>query len=445
MDAVQRLGQVEGIKVFLNFAFKGAYSIPNIFYTSKILEIQLFGRKFLFLFEKNLIEKFMSYPRQFDKTPIEKRLNDFSAPFAAMEYSEEFISHRALIGRMLKSELIRILEKTIEEQVSIAVREVSTQNTDIADGRVLTRRIAKRIALKALFGQVCTRHLNILHHLDKRATAVQSRGVGRSIFSPSTYRPFAFHKKYKEELMKIVEDSYKLALDSDADCLAVSLTDRAQDLNSKRHEIYNVLYSLINFITNVPASSLYWTLCESTVYQRFPSAGSGIPSRIHFNEFSKEDKNILNEHIFETLRLYPPAFSLGRIVRNAETADGESSDLIRDFKLKNNDYVVVPLYVLHRHSALWNNPLEYMPERWRQISQPLKKDGYLPFGYGSRQCLGMASALHMIQAVIRCISRDYHVYFTGDATDPRYFRPRVGLTSTSMIPTKTLNFRLVSR
>ena len=51
----------------------------------------------------------------------------------------------------------------------------------------------------------------------------------------------------------------------------------------------------------------------------------------------------------------------------------------------------VPLYVMGRDPALFDDPLEYKPERW--MRGDTNKSSYhafasQPFGFGTRMCLG---------------------------------------------------------
>lgn len=96
--------------------------------------------------------------------------------------------------------------------------------------------------------------------------------------------------------------------------------------------------------------------------------------------------------IEEAMRLYPPAPGLS--ARQA-IADDE----ICGRKVKKGRMVLIFPWVLHRHEALWDDPLRFDPERFgpeRSAGRP--RFAYLPFGGGPRICIG--AQLAMMEATI---------------------------------------------
>ncbi len=81
----------------------------------------------------------------------------------------------------------------------------------------------------------------------------------------------------------------------------------------------------------------------------------------------------------ETLRLYPPAWILGRdALRELE---------IGGWRIRKGATVLVSQLVLHRSAEYFEEPLQFKPERWLQ-PPVLPQFAYFPFGGGSRKCLG---------------------------------------------------------
>ncbi len=92
----------------------------------------------------------------------------------------------------------------------------------------------------------------------------------------------------------------------------------------------------------------------------------------------------------ETMRLYPPVWSLGRKVVEDEVVDG--------WLLKKNSMVFISPWALHRHPDFWDAPLTFNPERWN-VEDPRRAHGaYLPFSMGQRKCIGDTFA--MVEAVL---------------------------------------------
>jgi cytochrome P450 len=91
----------------------------------------------------------------------------------------------------------------------------------------------------------------------------------------------------------------------------------------------------------------------------------------------------------EALRLYPPAAFLSRTAQAADT--------LTDREIRPGDTVILPIYALHRHHLLWQNPDAFDPSRFAD-PKSVDRFAYLPFGDGPRICIGASFALQ--EAVI---------------------------------------------
>jgi cytochrome P450 len=91
----------------------------------------------------------------------------------------------------------------------------------------------------------------------------------------------------------------------------------------------------------------------------------------------------------EALRLYPPAAFLSRTAQARDTLLGR--------EVRKGDTVILPIYALHRHHALWQDPDAFRPARFDGRAK-VDRFAYLPFGDGPRICIGASFALQ--EAVI---------------------------------------------
>ena len=93
--------------------------------------------------------------------------------------------------------------------------------------------------------------------------------------------------------------------------------------------------------------------------------------------------------IKEALRLYPPAAFISRTALGA--------DMLQDREVRKGDTVMLPIYALHRHHLLWENPDHFDPDRF---APGIEHDrfAYIPFGDGPRVCIGAHFA--MVEAKI---------------------------------------------
>ena len=103
--------------------------------------------------------------------------------------------------------------------------------------------------------------------------------------------------------------------------------------------------------------------------------------------------------IFETLRLYPPAWAFIRIAA--------AKDMIGGHEIKPGDKIVMLPYLVHHSEKYWEAPEEFRPERFDAGKEKSRvKYSYLPFGAGKRFCVGgqmaqMEATLALSQLVRR--------------------------------------------
>jgi unspecific monooxygenase len=103
----------------------------------------------------------------------------------------------------------------------------------------------------------------------------------------------------------------------------------------------------------------------------------------------------------EALRLYPPAFTLARLARRADTAGG--------IAIPARAVVLIAPWVLHRHRRLWDQPEKFDPARFLPGAPPPERCAYLPFGMGPRVCIGAQFALTEATLVLAAMIRAFHI------------------------------------
>ncbi len=88
----------------------------------------------------------------------------------------------------------------------------------------------------------------------------------------------------------------------------------------------------------------------------------------------------------ESMRLYPPAYFIGRLAIEPLTLGG--------YDLAAGATVGMSPFVAHRDPRFWEGPEEFRPERWMSGEcEDLPKFAYFPFGGGPRVCIGNAFAM----------------------------------------------------
>ena len=83
----------------------------------------------------------------------------------------------------------------------------------------------------------------------------------------------------------------------------------------------------------------------------------------------------------ESMRLYPPIWSTGRMTFEPITLGG--------YDIPAGAILIAPQLVIHRDPRWFEAPLEFRPDRWTpEFKEKLPRFAYYPFGGGPRLCIG---------------------------------------------------------
>jgi|1185.fasta_scaffold01455_2 cytochrome P450 len=87
----------------------------------------------------------------------------------------------------------------------------------------------------------------------------------------------------------------------------------------------------------------------------------------------------------ESMRLYPPAWAMGRYALN--------DFRLGDYSLPAKTTVLMSQFIMHRDARFFPDPLRFDPERFTPEAKTRRtKFTYFPFGAGARQCVGESFA-----------------------------------------------------
>jgi len=115
-------------------------------------------------------------------------------------------------------------------------------------------------------------------------------------------------------------------------------------------------------------------------------------------EAIRQDPARASQVFDEVLRLYPPAWVITR--RAQEDVD------IEGYRIPKGSLVIVSPWLVHRHPSVWDNAKIFNPDRF---SDGVPLLGYLPFGTGTRICIGREMARFEGPLVLEHIVRNWDV------------------------------------
>ena len=113
-------------------------------------------------------------------------------------------------------------------------------------------------------------------------------------------------------------------------------------------------------------------------------------------------------HLEETMRLYPPAYLIVRMAREADRLPGVET------AVEAGGLISMAPWVLHRHRTLWTDPEAFDPGRFMPDAPAPDRFAYMPFGAGPRICVGARFALAEGVLVLARLLRDVRLAFEGD-------------------------------
>jgi cytochrome P450 len=115
--------------------------------------------------------------------------------------------------------------------------------------------------------------------------------------------------------------------------------------------------------------------------------------------------------VAEALRLYPPSYAIARQAI-------EDVDVGLGARLAAGDVIIASPWVLHRDRRWWVQADRFAPERWDGVDPRRPQRAFLPFGAGTRMCVGEAFAWTEAVLVVATILRRWDLTATGPLPQP---------------------------
>jgi cytochrome P450 len=111
--------------------------------------------------------------------------------------------------------------------------------------------------------------------------------------------------------------------------------------------------------------------------------------------------------MMESMRLYPPAYGLGRQAVRASEVAGHA--------VARNDIFIAPTWVVHRDARWFEEPAAFRPDRWaKDLAQRLPRFAYFPFGGGPRLCIGQPFAMLEALIILSTIAQSWKLSLVPD-------------------------------
>eukprot|EP01080_Neovahlkampfia_damariscottae_P006897 gene6897-11059_t len=215
---------------------------------------------------------------------------------------------------------------------------------------------------------------------------LQSKNLSKRNSHTTFDLSFHFLLNYSERMMDEIIDGNHQKIDNLIGNL-LDLYDVKEENIEEKLKIIDILTTSI--FKNIEKTSFITSCCLFEL-----SRNEEIQEKLR-NEILNEKKlglkndNYLNMVIKETLRLYPCFFAYGRTTKK-ETQ-------ILNYLIPKNTFILLFPYGCQKAEEYFEQPNEFKPERFEK--EP--KEGYFPFGYGERKCLGEDLVYQEIKIIIQ--------------------------------------------
>lgn len=126
----------------------------------------------------------------------------------------------------------------------------------------------------------------------------------------------------------------------------------------------------------------------------------------------------------ESMRLYPPAWAIGREAIAPCTIGG--------YPVAKGTQIWLAQWVVHRDARWFEDPLSFRPQRWaNDFVKSIPRHAYFPFGGGPRICIGNAFAMMEAVLILVTLARRYRFASAGegrlDVVPSVTLRPKGGI------------------
>jgi cytochrome P450 len=173
---------------------------------------------------------------------------------------------------------------------------------------------------------------------------------------------------------------------SDALSMLLAARDAETGYTPSDEQIRDEIMTLFIAGHETTANALTWAL---VLLAQHPAIDARVAAAARSGE-----REYLSRIVKEVLRLYPPAWIVGRETMTDVT-------LARGVAIPARTTVFFAPLMLHRRAEFFPDPARFDPDRWLGTEPP--QFSYVPFGGGARRCIGEEFALTEISIVLKAL------------------------------------------
>ena len=205
--------------------------------------------------------------------------------------------------------------------------------------------------------------------------------------------------------------------------LAASPANNEVSRQSLRDQVITIFLAGSETVANALAWTWYLLSQNPGCEAKFHDEVDGLQGRLPGNEDVARLRYTENV-MAESLRLYPPAWAMGRYARN--------DFALGDYFLPARTTVLISQFITHRDPRYFPDPLRFDPDRFSMEGKAERtKFTYFPFGAGTRQCIGESFAWMEGVLILATLAQKWKLRLVpGHRVEPQpliTLRPKYGM------------------
>ena len=265
------------------------------------------------------------------------------------------------------------------------------------------RRLALRLSSHLLFGREARTRMEMLGDMVQEFI-LRSASIGVHLcprdWPLAPFRALCRHAEHVEQtLLRLLHERSEMKGD------AVDLFDllvrahQADPSQMSETDLVGQAFVLVAASFENVAATLVWTLF---LLAQHPRVAQELRDELDGQDISLQTVNelpLLDAVVKESMRILPAVAYLVRVANQATAIDA--------LPLKAGDRIALSPYVTHHLPELYAQPECFQPERWSHI-KPLPHE-YIPFGTGTRFCIGSHLAIANIKFSLALILKRWCV------------------------------------
>jgi len=313
--------------------------------------------------------------------------------------------HRQRIEMMTQ----RMFDET-ENMLKSWVKKEKDEVFDLADEMMV---LTSNIAAKSLFGADLENNLAIGKALLTSMRFITS--AFRKIFMPPLWIPSAINRKFKsaqrildESIQDMIDQRRQESASVKGDLLEMLMEARDEETGEGMtdRQLRDELITLFSAGHETSANGLNWAfymldqhpdICKQVIEEIDQVLGDRKPIASDLMRLK-----YTRQFLMEVLRLYPPAWAIGR--------EPLEDDIVDGYLIPKKTAVLMAPFAVHRNPDHWPDPERFDPTRFESEKMKQRhKFAYIPFGGGPRLCIGKDFAIMEMLAALSLILRRFEV------------------------------------